>query len=171
MPTQLIVHGPFDIPYSSQKTGSAKHVGKDEIRAFWDGEASKIAQKQGCYVFALKVGKGFTPWYVGKATKSMKQECFTPGKIQHYNEVLFKGNKGKPVMFFVALPGNRNKVPAKEIGDMERFLIQSSLHKNPKICNVQNTKNIPSWSIAGIIRSGKGKTSTLSRCFEKMMGL
>lgn len=171
MATDLEIVGPISIPFQKSVQGCAKHIGKVEVKAFWEtAEAEAIAEKQGCYVFALKAGKGFRPWYVGKATKTMRQESLHPHKLAHYNEVLFQGMKGTPVLFFVVLGGNKKKVSAVVIDEMETFFIQTVLTKHPEIQNVQKT-NLPEWTVKGVIRGGKGQPKVNAVMFSKMMGL
>ena len=56
--------------------GSAKQIGKVEKEAFLKTlDSLNLSTKQGRYIFALRAAKGYCPWYVGKATKSMRQEC------------------------------------------------------------------------------------------------
>ena len=162
--------GPFPIPFYRKK--KIKRINYEHIALFWDDTGCKeMAGKQGCYIFAIKSGKGFTPWYVGLATKNFKQECFMPHKTKKYNSLLFEGKKGTPVMFFVARPGKKKKIQAPIIKEMEKFLILSAVTKNTDILNVQNTKNFPKWGIRGLIRSGKGKISEKNKRFATMMGL
>lgn len=62
MATDLEIIGPVSIPFQKNGKGSAKHIGKAEVKAFWASkEAQGIADKQGCYVFALQAAKGFRP--------------------------------------------------------------------------------------------------------------
>jgi hypothetical protein len=171
MSTILEVSEPFKVRCERGTSGTARQVGKKHIQTFWDTEASLYAIKQGCYVFAMKAGKGYTPWYVGKATKSFKQECFQPPKLLNYNKVLFKGHRGTPVIFFIAPGGNKNRVPTRIIDEVETFLIQAALYENPQITNVQKTKNVPKWGIKGVVRGGKGKPDATAKAFAKMMGL
>ena len=169
--TDLEIKGPISIPFQKQGKGSAKHIGKAEIKTFWEtDEAQSIARKQGCYVFALQAAKGYRAWYTGKATKSMQQECLQHHKLAKYNEVLFKGKKGTPVMFFVVLGGKKKKVSAKVVDEMETFFIQRVLTKHPEIQNVQKT-NLPEWTVKGVVRGGKGKPKANALKFRKMMGL
>ena len=168
--TPLETFGPIEIPF--EKAGPKKRITDENISAFWkDSIAHAMTQKQGCYIFALKAAKGYTPWYVGKATKTFKQETFATDKIKKYNALLWEGKRGTPVMFFVALPGTKRKVPAPVINDMEKFLIQSASLKNEDIINTHNTKNLPEWSIKGVVRASKGKPSAKSQVVKKMMGL
>ena len=170
--TILEVYGPIEIPHNGDKKGSYKRISRALAKEFWEHEeAQPLAQKQGCYIFSLRVGRGFTPWYVGKAGKTFEQESFTDHKIGHYNEVLWDGKKGTPVMFFIAQPGNRNKVSARILNEMETHLIQSAVYKNPDLCNIKNTKNLPKWGIAGVVRGGKGRQTVVSSSFKKMMGI
>ena len=169
MATDLKVYEPIEIPFTSGK-GNAKHIDKPEKKEFLSRlNQAGLSNKQGCYVFALRAGKGFCPWYVGKATVSMEQECMG-NAIQHYNAVLFKGIKGTPVMFVVALDGNKSKVPRKTCDDIETFLIQTALFENPDLRNIQKTK-VPEWSIDGVIRANRGKPTSIAQVFKKMMGL
>ena len=171
MASNLVVFGPFEVPYQRLDSGPVKHIGADDVREFWDGpETRAIADKQGCYVFAIRAARGFTPWYVGKATKSMRQECFAYHKIVHYNEVLFQGHRGTPVMFFVAPPGRAKRVRERVINDVETFLIQTAVYKNPDLRNVQGTR-VPEWTIKGVARSPKGPRPRNAVKFRKMMGI
>ena len=168
--TKLEIFGPIIIP--SEINRKKKHISDLNIAEFWKNPVSQnMTQKQGCYIFALKVAKGYSPWYIGKATKNFKKEVFALHKIKKYNDLLWSSKKGTPVMFFVSLPANLIKIPVSVIDDMEKFLIQSAVLKNPNILNTHNTKNLPEWSIKGVVRSGKGKPSVKSSTFKSMMGL
>ena len=139
---RLEMFGPISIPCDVD--GKKKCILDQNVKEFWnDTIAQQMEKKQGCYIFALKAGHGYTPWYIGKTTKTFKQESFALHKIKKYNECLWGGKKGTPVMFFIALPGHRNKVPALVIKDIEKFLIQSAALKNPNILNSHHTKNLP----------------------------
>ena len=52
MATDLTIFGPIKIPFQDNGKGSAKHIGKNEIKEFWESkEANAVAEKQGVYVF------------------------------------------------------------------------------------------------------------------------
>lgn len=171
MAQNLITHEPIDIPFRRQPKGSVKQITGKNVREFWlKPEAKRIADKQGCYVFALRAARGFRVWYVGKATKSFEQEAFAYHKLKHYNEVLFDGRKGTPVLFFIAPDGNKKKVPEDLCDEIETFLIQAAYIENPEIKNRQKAK-IPAWTIAGVVRRSKGAISKKAQIFRTMMGL
>ncbi|MBI3850984.1 MAG: hypothetical protein HY298_12010 [Verrucomicrobia bacterium] len=148
-----------------------KHIDQAHVKAFWhQDDAQLVAPKQGCYIFALRASKGYCPWYVGKATNSMRQECLGPHQLKLYNEVLFDGRKGTPVMFFVVPDAAKNKVPKTICDEIETLLIQSAYCENPELKNSQK-KKLPKWIIKGVVRGGKGKRTLLQQVFRKMMGI
>jgi hypothetical protein len=73
--TTFVIHGPREIKYEKRKGGRTLLF--DD---FWE-ENNDLAEQQGCYVFAIR-NRGLTPIYVGKATKSFKQETFKPANPQ-----------------------------------------------------------------------------------------
>jgi len=170
--TKLFVSEPLEIPFARSKNhSSTKKILKEHINAFWKGTAaSKYSEKQGCYIFAMRAGKGFTPWYVGKTKSSLVSECFADHKRLKYNEILCDGNKGTPVMFFIAPKDSVKVVEKKDLASIEKQLIQIAYAKNPDLKNVHGT-NVANWIIEGVIRSGQGKPSKKARQFRTMMGM
>lgn len=167
--TELVVHGPFPIPHDAHRKGTSKRITRDHAKEFWaQAGARGVRSKHGCYVFALAAGRGFSPWYVGKTTKTFEQEAFQDHKLIYYNDVIFKGHKGKPVMFFVAKGTGQKRFPENQIDDLETFLIQSAIYKNPALMNKQKTK-MGLWGISGVVRGGKGKALANARQFKAMM--
>ncbi|MCX6831927.1 MAG: hypothetical protein NT028_07285 [candidate division Zixibacteria bacterium] len=172
----LEVLGPVEIPFTRQTKGLGKRIDDGKRATFWNHYlAVTCKDKQGCYVFALRSGKGFTPYYVGKAGKKsggrLGGEVFADHKLRKYNSVLFEGSKGTPVIFFVVPPGSKKIVPNKILGEVEKYLIQAAKYENDQLVNVQHTKNLPKWGIVGVIRGGQGKPAATSMKFSKMMGI
>lgn len=75
----------------------------ENAKEFWQSHG-KYANYRGCYIFGRSAGKGLTPGYVGKATKGLKQQIFTPDKMNKYQKFLIKRKKGTPIFFFVLAP-------------------------------------------------------------------
>ncbi len=71
------VEGPFHIPCEMKAAGRVI-----QHKEFWkQPDVQPFADEKGCYVFAVRAGGGYTPIYVGKATRTFKQECFnSPSK-------------------------------------------------------------------------------------------
>ncbi len=168
MATNLCVFGPFDVPYEYIR--NVKRIESKHKAEFWSATGlTHLRKKHGCYVFALRAAKGFVPWYVGRAAKGFQQESFTTDKRDKYNNALTRRRKGTPVLFFVAPPDGKNKVPSPELSHMEKELIQFAIRKNPHVRNVQNTKNVPRWTIKGVIRSSKGTPPKAAKQFKTML--
>ena len=164
------VEGPFEIPFRSPGAGLSKRIDKNHGQEFWLSlTAAPFANAVGCYVFGLKAGRGYTPWYVGKTTKGFQQEVFQPHKVQKYNQVVFDGHKGTPVIWFVVRPGKKSLAGAKQIDEVESYLIQAAYQKNPELTNKQKIAG-PPWGIRGVLRGGRGKPLTTQQ-FKGMMGL
>lgn len=170
MATDLMVYGPFDVDFEDRPGG--KIITSKHGSAFWSmPKVSGLKAKQGCYVFAMRAGKGFKPWYVGKASKGFAGETFTDHKRNLYQEALSWGHKGTPVLFFVAPPDKKRKVPSNALSHMEKELIQFAAKKNPKLCNTHHRNNLPQWTIKGVIRAAPGKPNAREKKFSKMMNI
>ena len=98
--TTFTVKGPFEVPVKKEKVG--RLVTAEQATEFWKGHSS-VQDDVGCYVFGFRAAKGLKPMYIGKATKSFKQEIFTDHKRNKYNEALASQAKGTAIMFFVTL--------------------------------------------------------------------
>lgn len=167
MRTLFEIDGPREVPFYQGKAG--RTITDDNVRDFW-GANSDIGSRKGCYVFGIRAGGGFRPAYVGKATKSFKQEIFSHHKLTRYQQFLADFLKGTPVLFFVVTPKKKGATNASHIGQLEDFLIQAGLVANPDLLNIKGTKT-EEWGIAGVIRGGQGKPSKAASHFRKLMKL
>ena len=162
---QFDVRGPF--PVATTVKWNYRKVAPDNVKTFWKDNPD-MRNERGCYLFALSYGEGYRPVYAGKATRNFKQEAFErKHKIPKYNKALKK--QGAPVIFFVCLRKTRGRISINAIDGAESFLIQAALLVNNDLLNNKKTK-VESWSINGILRSGRGKTSVaageLSKCLH-----
>ena len=164
--TTFIVQGPFDLTFA--KLPGGRTLNFDD---FWSDnpDAAPLAEERGCYVFAIR-NKGLTPIYVGKATKTFKQETFNPTNKHKYNGGFSQYAKGGPVMLFVVHPRQKGKPNSRQIAEIEDFLIQAGAAKNPNIQNVKGTTR-PAWSIKGVVRGGAGKPSAAETAFAKLFDI
>jgi hypothetical protein len=165
MATIFEVRGPFEIPYYQGRAG--RTITDDNVREFW-GRNRSAAGDKGCYVFGVRAAKGFTPGYVGRATRAFRAEAFAPHKLAKYQQFLADYRKGTPVLFFVVAPSRRGAPNVSHIKELEAFLIQVGLAANAELLNVKGT-SAEEWGIAGILRGGKGKPSASARAFQQMM--
>ena len=169
MSTDLEVRGPFFVPYTLSAK-KIKQIDTKEAKTFWDADETKaVGAKQGVYVFALKAAKGYRSVYIGKAGRSFKGEIFQPHKLKTYAHEFSEGAKGTPCFFFVCPKGMHKKVPIGICDEIETFMIQLAIQKNPRLRNDRKTK-LADWSIAGLVRS-TGKPSAKASAFAKLIGM
>ena len=164
---EFLIDGPYKILFE-QRPGGRVLLHKD----FWkqSDDLESLESDRGCYVFAVRNGRGTKPLYVGKATKSFKQECLNPANKHKFADGLADYQKGTPVLYFVRHPLNRGKTNAKQIGEIENFLIQNALRRNAALQNIRG-RQAPKWSIRGVIRGGQGKPTKAESEFRRLMGL
>ena len=165
--TEFTVVGPLKIPLYKGKGG--RTITDENVDRFWEAN-KKYRKRRGCYVFAIRAGKGLTPGYVGKATKKLKQEVFAHHKLTRYQQFLADYAKGTPVIFFVLAPVQKGKPNLVQIGQVEKYLIDLAVTANPDLLNEKGASP-NKWGIKGVIRGGKGKTSHGTRDFRLMLGI
>ena len=165
MPTIFTVQGPLEIPVYSGKGG--RTITPEDISAFW-ATNKDVQSAYGCYVFAIRAGKGYTPGYVGQAKKTFKQELFAPHKLAKYQQFLADYAKGTPVLFLIACPVKKGARNLAHIADLEDFLIQTAVSVNPDLLNIQGTAQAD-WGISGVLRAGQGKRSIAATEFMRCL--
>lgn len=165
MATLFTVHGPLAVPVYSGKGG--RTITPEDISKFWKTNGA-LEAAFGCYVFAIRAGRGYTPGYVGQAKKTFKQEVFSPHKLAKYQQFLADYAKGTPVIFLVASPVKTGARNLSHVGDLEDFLIQTAVSVNPNLLNIQGTAQAE-WGITGVLRAGKGKRSYAAREFVRCL--
>jgi len=162
--TSFVVHGPFEIAHEKRKGGRSLIF--DD---FWSGDAAYLAEEKGCYVFAIR-NRGLTPIYVGKATKTFKQEAINPANRYKYHNGFSDYAKGTPLLYFLVHPMRRGPTNTKQIAQVEDFLIQAGIVENPNLQNIKGAQQ-PGWSIKGVIRSGAGKPTDSEAQFRSLFGI
>lgn len=169
MASELYVYGPLDIVYTEGK--AARHITTEDKSAFVAKmEEHGIAEKHGCYVFALRTSKGYMPWYVGKAARPLSHECMGSHQLNRYQQIFAMGMKGTPVLFFVCPEGTKKKVGKYVVDEVETELIQHAARKNPDLLNIQKRDEIE-WCIRGILHGNGKKLSAEEADFKAMMGI
>lgn len=118
----------------------------------------------------MQAGRGYTPGYVGKTKRNFKQEIFGAHQLTRYYEFMTSYKRGRPVFFFVLARQAKGKPNNSKIREVEKYLIDLGLAANPDLLNKKDTKT-PGWAIQGVIRGGKGKVSTGTCAFRKMLGI
>ena len=100
----------------------------------------------------MRAGKGYTPWYVGKTSRrTLEKEAFADRNIKMMN-ALANNVKGTLVLFLVST--GRAKTNDKHVNEIETWLIEQASAANPKLLNVQKTKDFD-WIINGLMGDGR----------------
>lgn len=157
------IDGPFKVPLTR---GIGGRVFDSECAAQFFNKHPEPVQDKGCYVFAFRSGRGYTPIYIGKATKSFKQEIFQPHKQVKLAKALGNRKRGSLVVFFVRPAKKRGPTNLSTIDAVETFLIQAGIKANKNLLN-NRKRQIESWSINGVVRSSQGQPSTSAKDFRK----
>lgn len=163
------VHGPFKVPLVK---GKKVHYIEPGCPNFWNHPGTaRFAQERGCYLFVIRAAKGFRPVYVGKTKHSFANECFASHKVSHhYSPAIANTVKGTLVVFLIVLDRVKGPANSRAISQVEAFLIQNAVVKNPNLSHIHGTKE-EKWGIVGVIRGGKGKTPASVKSFRAAMGI
>ncbi|WP_147262616.1 hypothetical protein [Roseiarcus fermentans] len=164
--------GPFEL----RRYGLKSLINNDTIsflRAALEKFDLGLSEACGCYVFAVRAGRGFTPYYVGRAEKrSILNESLNPSNIIKYNNVI-SNIKGTPTMFVLPMltpQGRYRKLATGELGSLrflEKWLIAQCIEKNPDLVNNKETKFLRSIHVTGIFNATQGEAHAGSTALRK----
>lgn len=73
-------------------------------------------------------------------------------------------------MYFVVHPKQKGPTNGKHIAEIEDFLIQAGVAKNPDLQNVKGAQR-PGWSIKGVIRGSAEKPRDAEVQFRKLFDI
>lgn len=139
----------------------------------------KYADCYGCYVYSVKAGKGFTPIYVGSATRQpLGKEAFGSDKfLKCLQHIASYKNCSLQISFVVPrnkvdsdMDTHRGRCPRKKILKMEKILTAIAFRKNNNLINKQNLC-FSDLFINGVLNSDAGRPRKEVSAFKKLMGL
>ncbi len=162
---QYEVFGAFEVPRKRRKGGSLTlDFSKNALALFWDvveETRPELREGAGCYLFAVRAGKGITPWYVGQSKGAFEKECFALHKQRIYRDVMDDRAKGTPILFLVARMTPRGKLSKRvrpsEADFVERKLIHDAANANSKLKNIHHATLVKTVRIPGVLNSPKGR--------------
>ncbi|MEI6320070.1 MAG: hypothetical protein WCS09_16250 [Pseudomonadota bacterium] len=168
----------IDIP---KKANGLIAADKTTLASFWKAAETSlepgVPEAIGCYIFSIKAGPGELPWYVGMAGKqSFRKECFTPHKIQHYNNAI-AARRGSPRLTLLAkyTPGLKFVKPTsarqRDVEELETLLIANALSRNPDLLNVRDTKLLREMVVPGLLNTPPGQPNAAVKRFKSLLGL
>ena len=171
----------FDVvgPFVVTRHGPKKLIDRQsyfDLRDEVDERKKGLSKACGCYVFAKRAGRGYTPLYVGQAcATSLVNEAMNASNCMKYNGTL--GRKGNPVIFLLPMvtptgrfrrrPQNGRSLPAIEF--LERWLIATCLVKNPHLVNNQQTRLLRKLHVSGILNAKPGSANRASTAFRRVI--
>jgi hypothetical protein len=171
-------YGPVEIP---RDESGLVFIDPSTARQFWDAADELdfgLSTACGCYIFAVRAGKGVRPWYVGRAVnQAFKKECLTDHKVNKYNSVLSK-QKGTPLIYFYArmtASGDKfckptvNKYHDTEF--LEKHLIGLAFHKNSYLLNRNNLKILRDIYVPGLFNTKKGTLPVAAAQLRRVLGI
>jgi len=135
------------------------HVHSNEARAFMAEFEDQFAGR-GCYVFSTTL-KGSSigrevPVYIGKATRTFRQECFTPHKLKRVNEYLNRHRRSELRLTLLPILGRDSRQLDEAIDACERSLIQMGACVHEDLTNIKGTKSLR-WHIKGALYNSDGR--------------
>ena len=174
---RFVPYGPFDIPKGKNGLIDTR---KESLAELWAQVAvtgtDGLPQAVGCYIFAVRAGKGLRPWYVGLAEKQPFQvECFSSHKLNHYNQAI-AARKGTPFLTLIArlTPGGNyakaSKTAHRDIRLLEEMLIGACLRRNPRLLNVKDTMLLKQMIVPGLINNPKGRVPSSVTHLRALLG-
>lgn len=164
------IYGPYVVPKINYR--KTKLITKDSIALLQANiDNDELINGCGCYVFAIRAAKGYTPWYVGQAAKMrLLAEAMNSNNREKYNKIL-GDHAGTPVLFLLpkltnsgklAKPTKNKKGELKAVTFLEEWLIASALQKNPKLVNKQNTHFLKNLHVIGLFNPKSGEAHNCS---------
>jgi hypothetical protein len=166
-PKRFRVGGPFKVP--TRGDPGSRALDRKLCSQFWAREASDWGRERGCYVFALRRGQGYRPLYVGKTTRSFDAECFGDRNYRLLHEAM-DGERGALVLFLLRPERTRGRFNGTVVGDLEKFLVETALDKNPRLKNRVYARRTPGFTIFGVHRSGAGNPGRAASEFKRALG-
>lgn len=168
------VFGPFEIPrIPSLAIIEDRKIAVEKMMKDADDSRLGLTKAPGCYIFVVRAGKGYTPWYIGKSvspTGTFIEEALGHDKLTKYNLLIAKTD-GTPMLFLlpaVTDGGKFCKRTAKTGGlqavdFLEQWLIGQALNKNPDLLNVQYARFLENLHVPGIFNPKPGKQTAAAR--------
>lgn len=143
-----------------EKINGIWQIADTKLGEFWKAHAA-IDKRVGCYIFSI-AGKGgkTTPWYVGKAGKSFRQEVFHSDKQLKYNKILLR-HSGRPCMFLLPMVQRKGPKNQKAITKLEKFLISFGFDSNPYLSNKRG-KPVQDFEIKGVLPARRGEAKRVA---------
>ena len=152
------VVGPVEMKRGEQGTKTGRK--KFWADAIYDPEYKELKTAIGCYLFCIRHGENYKPWYVGMtvAKTGFGREIFQPHKQAIYENCL-TGHAGTPVWLILPLIADGDNARfsrargtgAKTIFWLERTLTGMAYARNRDLSNIKDMHHYKNIEVAGIM--------------------
>ena len=147
-------------------------ITKDEIATTSNRPLSEAC---GCYVFAIRFGKNFTPMYVGKAELSSFSKRFQGADHGLLLKYLYENYPGTLVIFLLPAltPGGIFRRPQRTqaIRVLETTLIGMALRENKDLLNVKGAALLLDMFVPGVINPKVAHPGNAALALKNALGL
>lgn len=150
---------------------------------FWklvEEKDPRLPEACGCYIFAIRHGENFKPWYVG-----LTENNTFKGRFSRHRERLgrLSDKPGELRIFLIAAMANKDsfRKPGKKklgkkprrspsIHHLESILIGMALQRNSEIFNVLVARRLKKMTVPGVTPR-KGRLSQDAKDLKKVLGI
>ena len=148
---------------------------------FWQSveeQRNGLSRAFGCYIFAIRNGRNFMPWYIGKTARQAFRDRFS--SRDHRRRLTdLAGENGELQIFLLAAqtPGGsfmspkENEAKEREIDYLETMLIGIALRRNMNIRNIAITTMLRNMSVPGMINNRPGMPTRAVRDLRNVLGI
>ncbi len=151
----------------------------DDIHGIWEKieeEENKpgLRNASGCYIFSIKHGNNFKPWYVGKAEKTrFSTEVFNKRNQKMCRDILKKPGKINLFLLPKLTPTGRfaRPQPSRHIQHLEVHLISWALKRNENLSNVHYATIFRELEVPGLFNDGPGQPPLEVQDLKHTLGL
>ena len=168
--TDFWMYGPFKIPEDNGWI-------PNDLDSFWNGVESDqegLSTAIGVYVFLMRSGGGYSPWYVGQTQSGFIGECFGAYQKDGYNFAMTRYDKGNPYLILIPKLTDSGKFShsgGDDIDFVENYCIGLAIKANPGIVNKKNTMHHKSIVLPGIMNGPQGHPGTAASVLRQAFRL
>lgn len=172
-----IPYGPFDL---GDFLDSEDHFRADTFWKKVEKDEPGLSKANGVYIFSIKFGSRYRPWYVGKtcSEKGFRGEVFQSHKLRHYFEASDGRRGGRHLHLIARVEENRGNFcryserSDEQIDRLETYLIGMSLAANADLRNNSKTRFHKMLNIEGVIGERyDGRPREAARALKNVLGI
>ena len=150
-----------------------------ETKKFWkdvaDEEKPGLSRARGCYIFSIRHGEKFTPWYVGKAeTTQFFQEVFNTRNQEMCHDIMEKSGEFNLFLLprLTPITGKFGKSrESRHIQHLELLLISYALKQNEDLFNVHYAAMQKELEVPGLFNNSPGRPRLEVQDLKSTLGL